>query len=67
IPALREVARTAPYMHDGRHATLDDVLRHHGPLLTALERSELIAFLESLSEVTRGVVRKEQTLRDVRP
>lgn len=57
IPALREVARTAPYMHDGRHATLDDVLRHHGPPLTALERRELIAFLESLSEMTRGIVR----------
>lgn len=28
-PPLREVARTAPYMHDGRLATLRDVLRHY--------------------------------------
>jgi cytochrome c peroxidase len=67
IPALREVARTAPYMHDGRQATLRDALRGHGPVLTRLETSDLVAFLESLSEMTRAVVRKEQAGRDVRP
>ena len=29
IPALRNVALTAPYMHDGRFATLDQVLDHY--------------------------------------
>jgi len=29
IPNLRNVARTAPYMHDGRFATLEDVLEHY--------------------------------------
>jgi cytochrome c peroxidase len=29
IPNLRNVALTAPYMHDGRFATLDDVLEHY--------------------------------------
>jgi cytochrome c peroxidase len=29
IPNLRNVALTAPYMHDGRFATLDDVLNHY--------------------------------------
>jgi cytochrome c peroxidase len=29
VPSLRHVAQTAPYMHDGRIATLDDVLRHY--------------------------------------
>lgn len=29
IPDLRNVALTAPYMHDGRFATLDDVLEHY--------------------------------------
>lgn len=29
IPSLRNVAYTAPYMHDGRFATLDDVLEHY--------------------------------------
>ncbi|SDJ75225.1 cytochrome c peroxidase [Catalinimonas alkaloidigena] len=28
-PTLRNVAQTAPYMHDGRLATLDDVLAHY--------------------------------------
>jgi len=29
IPCLRNVALTAPYMHDGRFATLNDVLNHY--------------------------------------
>lgn len=29
VPTLRNVARTAPYMHDGSMATLDDVLEHY--------------------------------------
>ncbi|MBC9908856.1 cytochrome-c peroxidase [Chitinophaga varians] len=29
IPSLRNVALTAPYMHDGRFATLEDVLEHY--------------------------------------
>lgn len=28
-PSLREVGRTAPYMHNGRLATLADVIRHY--------------------------------------
>jgi cytochrome c peroxidase len=31
-PSLREVARTAPYMHDGRYATLREVVRHYSEL-----------------------------------
>ena len=29
IPTLRNIALTAPYMHDGRFATLDEVLSHY--------------------------------------
>lgn len=29
VPSLRDVARTAPYMHDGSLATLRDVVRHY--------------------------------------
>lgn len=29
VPALRDVARTAPYMHDGRFATLEEVVAHY--------------------------------------
>ena len=70
-PTLREVARTAPYMHDGSVATLEDVVNFYDgggrpnpsldpeirPLrLTSTERSQLVAFLRSLSgEVQDGV------------
>jgi cytochrome c peroxidase len=60
-PTLRNVARTAPYMHDGSLATLGDVVEHHDrggmpnpwlseelrPLgLTHEEKRDLVAFLE---------------------
>ncbi|MFO1414573.1 MAG: cytochrome c peroxidase [Burkholderiales bacterium] len=32
VPSLREVARTAPYMHDGSLATLREVVRHYSNL-----------------------------------
>lgn len=32
VPGLREVARTAPYMHDGRYATLREAVRHYSEL-----------------------------------
>ena len=60
-PSLREVGRTAPYMHDGSLATLEDVVRFYdqggGPDQTAglgrlgltdPEIDQLVAFLESL-------------------
>jgi cytochrome c peroxidase len=64
VPTLREVARTGPYMHDGRYKTLDDVLEFYrkggqpGPhldsriagfFLDAPAKADLKAFLESLS------------------
>lgn len=36
IPSLRNVAMTAPYMHDGRFATLEDVINHYD---TGIKRS----------------------------
>lgn len=32
VPSLRDVGRTAPYMHDGSLKTLHDVLRHYSEL-----------------------------------
>ena len=29
MPTLRNIALTAPYMHDGRFATLEDVMDHY--------------------------------------
>jgi len=72
-PSLRNVALTAPYMHDGSLATLDAVIDHYAaggeaartgarspltsPLITgfeisAEEKADLIAFLESLTDAT---------------
>ena len=61
-PSLRDVAMTAPYMHDGVFATLSDVVWHYdqaetattgselSPLnLSARDREDLVAFLESLT------------------
>ncbi|MFQ5656715.1 MAG: cytochrome-c peroxidase [Candidatus Methylomirabilales bacterium] len=57
-PSLREVSRTAPYMHNGTFKTLEEVIQFHakgvGPdiepvSLSKKEVSELVAFLKSLS------------------
>lgn len=67
-PSLRNVAETAPYMHDGSLATLEEVIEHYAaggtpnpaldeevrPLdLAPSERRQLIAFLEALTEGAR--------------
>ena len=64
-PTLRNVAARAPYLHNGSAATLDDIIEHYDrggvarrsslspeikPLtLTAVEKKDLVAFLESLT------------------
>jgi cytochrome c peroxidase len=63
-PTLREIAKTAPYMHDGSLATLEEVVDYYdkggtphpnlSPKMTRLglteeERSDLLSFLRSLS------------------
>ena len=55
-PGLRDVAATAPYLHDGGAARLCDAIQPHAadrgavpPSLTAGERSDLVAFLRALS------------------
>jgi cytochrome c peroxidase len=63
-PTLREVARTAPYMHDGSLATLEDVVEFYSeggrpnPTLdpqirprhfSVAEKAALVAFLKTLS------------------
>lgn len=63
-PTLREIARTAPYMHDGRFKTLEEVVDFYNqggiknphqddmivPLeLTEQEKQDLVALLKSLN------------------
>jgi len=67
-PSLRNVAKTAPYMHQGQFKTLEEVVRFYSTLegmaqaghsdrlvltplrLTPAESSDLVAFLESLTD-----------------
>jgi cytochrome c peroxidase len=66
-PALRNVALTAPYMHDGRFRTLEEVIDHYNrgghyaenkspnvfPLgLDSTESAALVAFLTTLTDST---------------
>jgi cytochrome c peroxidase len=64
VPTLRNIALTAPYMHDGSLPTLDAVLDHYARVarqrsgderlhtfdLSADERTDVIAFLETLTD-----------------
>jgi cytochrome c peroxidase len=65
-PTLRNVALTAPYMHDGSLATLEDVIEHYNkggnpnsnldpdihPLhLSGTQKQDLVEFLKSLTSV----------------
>lgn len=70
VPTLRNIAATVPYMHDGRFATLAEVVEHYnsgvdslapnldpdmhsyeeGLFLTAAEKADLVAFLESFTD-----------------
>jgi len=74
VPTLRNIALTAPYMHDGRFTTLKEVLNHYDEhvqqsatlspfiaeatntaggkslLLTEVEKSDLLCFLQMLTD-----------------
>jgi cytochrome c peroxidase len=65
-PTLRNIALTAPYMHDGSIATLESAITHYatggkGPLkapqlkgfaISETEVADLVAFLNSLTDTT---------------
>jgi len=66
VPSLRNVAMTAPYMHDGSLSTLQDVVEHYNsggqahpnksgllkPMnLSAEEKTDLVNFLKALTDL----------------
>ncbi len=67
-PSLRNVALTAPYMHDGSVPTLEDAVErelyeHTDPsgrplILTPQEKADLVAFLKALTSPTRKMPSK---------
>lgn len=77
-PSLRDVARTAPYMHDGSLKTLKDVVDFYAGggnsnpyldkeirtiVLSAQDRQDLVAFLESLNGTPPANVGPPKTVR----
>ena len=67
VPTLRNAVFTAPYMHDGRFETLEEVIEHYNsgghriantdplirPLgLTEQQKADLLAFLHTLNDTT---------------
>lgn len=65
VPTLRNILQTAPYMHDGRMATIEEVIHHYNqggayaenvdpnvrPLgLSEQDQRDLIAFLRTLTD-----------------
>jgi cytochrome c peroxidase len=67
VPSLRNIALTAPYMHDGRFETLEEVLDHyrtggHGVenedpnilpfTLSESQKQDMISFLRTLTDTT---------------
>lgn len=67
VPSLRNIALTAPYMHDGSIHTLADVIKHYNEggknnprkshlirplLLTESQQLDLLAFLNTLTDYT---------------
>ncbi len=66
-PSLRNIAQSAPYMHDGRFKTLEEVIEHYNsgghpadnknPFirklgLTAQQKADLLAFLHTLTDTS---------------
>jgi cytochrome c peroxidase len=67
-PSLRNIEKTAPYMHDGRYTTLDACLNHYasniansstldpqlvgGIALSAQDKIDVISFLKTLTDNT---------------
>lgn len=54
VPSLRNIAKTAPYLHDGSVTTLDEMVRlmgryQLGRQLTDAQANDIIAFLGSLT------------------
>lgn len=65
VPSLRNCEKTAPYMHDGSFATLEEVVEHYNSggkshrnkssilrqlNLSAQEKQDLVAFLKALTD-----------------
>ena len=63
-PSLRNVAHTAPYMHQGQFATLEDVVRHYASIELAGLPETVLAPFEATEEDTADLVAFLRSLTD---
>lgn len=55
VPTLRDVWRSAPYLHDGSAPTLDEAVRRHkGTKLTDAERANVVEYLRQIGAEEPG-------------
>ena len=74
VPTLRNIALTAPYMHDGSLATLEEVLDHYidggrpsaniDPLIHPPARLQLVTMLTAVSEAEFATLRDALEVSD---
>lgn len=62
VPSLRNIAVTAPYMHDGRFATLEEVIAHYN---TGVKPSPTVDFLLHYNLNPGGLRLDEQDIADL--
>lgn len=62
VPSLRNVALTPPYMHDGRFATLEEVIEHYN---TGVKKSATVDVLMQVNLQSGGLQLTEQDKADL--
>ena len=63
-PTLRNVEYTAPYMHDGRYATLEDVIRHYEEHIQRSANLDVL-LLARLDRIDHGLRLTDQDIDDL--
>ena len=62
VPSLRNIALTPPYMHDGRFATLEEVMDHYN---TGAKQSSTVEFLMQYNLQPGGLGLTQQEKEDI--
>lgn len=63
-PTLRNIAYTAPYMHDGRYATLEEAIRHYEEHLQRSPNLDVL-LLARLDRIDQGLRLTDQDIQDL--
>lgn len=67
VPALRNVALTAPYMHDGTFTTLEEVIEHYDNPMMSLERFRWNPWVPGYTVPLVLTTKVEEKLRTLAP